>query len=161
MKKWVMVSTLSTVGAVAVGTTAGFGVYYKKYQKADADANAAMNALIDKAPARFLEVRFHPKNNGTIQEKIYAVAKTEKTVQDVMEHHTADFELSPPTQIGKMVLGVFGYKGTQPPHLKSHTYIDHHPKSGQYNSGSAATGTLSVGVGSMILTTSEILDIYA
>ena len=162
MKKWAMISTLSTVGVVAVGMTAGFGVYYKKYQKAQGDADDMM-AAIAKGPSRFLSVRFHPKNNGAVIEKIYEVAANEKTVQDVMEHHTADFTLSPPTQFGKMVLDVFNQKQGDThfmPHLKSFTYISHHPKSGTYNSGSATTGNLSIGVGSMILTTSEVLEIY-
>lgn len=163
MKKWVMVSTLSTVGAIAVGATAGFGVYYEKYQKADGDANAAMDALIKKVPERFLDVRFHPKNGGAVIEKIYEVAANEKTVQDVMEHHKSDFTLSPPSKWGKMVLDVFNQKQGNThfmPHLKSLTYVTHHAMSGEYKSGNPTTGSLSVGVGSMILTTSEVLDIY-
>ena len=163
MKKLVMISTLSTVGVVAVGMTAGFGVYYKKYQKAEGDATAAMDALIKKVPDRFLDVRFHPKNNGAVIEKIYEVAANEKTVQDVMEHHTTDFTLSPPTQFGKMVLDVFNQKQGNThfmPHLKSLTYVTHHPMSGKYKSGNPTTGGLTVGVGSMILTTSEVVDIY-
>ena len=62
-----------------------------------------------------------------------------------------------------MVLDVFNQKQGNThfmPHLKSLSYVTHHPMSGKYKSGSATTGSLTIGVGSMILTTSEILDIY-
>lgn len=157
MNKKILVTTGSLIGVVAIGTTVGMGVYWNKYKD-------AKNALEDISDASFVEVHMH--NGANEQTKLYEV-KGESNLQELMSNHSADFGLSGSNAMGKYLRSVFGETLSDPMtkfwQLRSQTYIKHHPEQADKAVGSyiPAAYALGVGISGFVLTSSEIVDIYA
>lgn len=161
MNKKIMYSTMGILAVASMGSMAAFGVYQNKYHT----AQVALDGINE--GAKFVAITSHV---GTDEfTKIYDVQDGEKTLQDLLLHHSSDFKMSAPYgSMGRMTKGVFSPTS---PHalytplvgwwtIKSDTYISHHPEADGSNGVPADKGNLAYGAVGLYLTFSESFDFY-
>ena len=161
MNKKIMYSTMGILAVASMGSMAAFGVYQNKYHT----AQVALDGINESA--KFVAITSHIGADEIT--KIYHVQEDEKTLQDLMLHHSSDFNLSAPGTLGRSITGVFSpttpntIQNTIGKHwweIKSMTYVSHHPEADGRVKYGMSKDSLAYGIAGIYLTFSESFDLY-
>ena len=147
MTKPIMYSIMAVLGTIAIGSSTAFGIYFNK--------NKINQTSLDNMTAnhRFVYITMIPDGDVTHQiNKMYDLQPEDKTLEDLMKHHSADFTIQNDPSFGSFIKGVFGKQADTSQEywaLTSHSYVLHHPSaldtSGSYaNADSLTTGISGV-----------------
>lgn len=158
-KKILLYTTaISAVGATAFAVS--FGVYYNKYQSLEKTTGSRFGNKI-------ITIDAYKKDGTLFFEKKYTTKANEKTLQDLMLDHKADFGLSAPSTMGRFLnrvgsLAVDYTKTKSWLQLTSKTYTTHYPSFAQKASKgfTPKEGALNVGVSGVYLFNDEVIKIY-
>lgn len=159
MKKSIIYSTMGVLGTITIGSIAAFTIFYNKYK----DNSKALEGINEKK--KFVTITMIPDSDVThTVTKVYDVQENEKTLEDLLLHHSSDFALAPNTGFGRYLTTVFGIEAHSTSNqywsLGSPSYISHHPSAIDIdNPHGVQEGYLNVGVSGIQLTFSEYFNL--
>lgn len=157
MTRPIVYSAIAVLGSVTIGSVAAFGIYFNKNKT---NQTVLENKIEEH---RFVSITMIPDGDVTHQvNKIYDLTPEDKTLEDLMKHHSTDFTLQNDPNFGSYLKGVFG-KQADSAHefwaLTSHSYVLHYSdaldKSGTYSTAN----TLTTGISGVHLDHSEYFKI--